>query len=88
MREAGPPCLVLAGKILMSSSIDKHVYEISINCVTFQRLFMSRGEIKVKCPYCNEEMIIGNIYGDRYILKWLPEDEKLFLGIWAKDSIK
>ena len=38
----------------------------------------------MKCPYCNEEMIKGFIYGDRYKLKWLPEEKKLFLGIWAK----
>lgn len=23
-------------------------------------------------PYCNEKMIKGYIYGDRYVLKWLP----------------
>lgn len=41
----------------------------------------------MKCPYCNEEMIKGHIYGDRYTLKWLPEEKKLFLGIWAKGGI-
>ncbi|NOW90343.1 hypothetical protein BCD91_002366 [Clostridium beijerinckii] len=39
------------------------------------------------CPYCNVEMIKGYIYGDRYALKWLPEEKKLFLGIWAKGGI-
>lgn len=42
----------------------------------------------MKCPYCGEEMIKGYIYGDRYKLKWMPEDKKLLLGIWAMDGIK
>jgi len=33
-------------------------------------------------------MIQGNIYGDRYNLKWLPEETPLFLGIWAKGGIE
>lgn len=33
-------------------------------------------------------MIRGTIYGDRYSLKWLPEDKKLFLGLWAKGGLK
>ena len=42
----------------------------------------------MKCPYCNEEMIKGFLYGDRYALKWLPENKKLLFGIWAKGGIK
>lgn len=42
----------------------------------------------MKCPYCNEDMSKGTIYGDRYMLKWLPEDKDLFLGIWAVGGIK
>lgn len=42
----------------------------------------------MKCPYCNEEMIKGHIYGYRYTLKWLPEDKHLLFGMWAKDSIE
>ena len=42
----------------------------------------------MKCPYCNGEMIRGFIYGDRVKLKWLPEDKKLLLGLWAIDSIE
>ena len=42
----------------------------------------------MKCPYCNKEMINGYIYGDRYKLKWLPKEKKLFLGIWAVGSIE
>ena len=42
----------------------------------------------MKCPYCQEEMINGLIYGDRYSLKWMPEDKELILGIWAHDSIE
>ena len=33
-------------------------------------------------------MTKGTIYGDRYALKWLPEDKKLFLGLWAKGGKK
>lgn len=42
----------------------------------------------MKCPYCQEEMIQGYIYGDRYPLKWLPTTQKLILGIWAKGGVK
>jgi len=42
----------------------------------------------MKCPYCSTEMTKGTIYGDRYALKWLPEDKKLFLGLWAKGGTK
>jgi hypothetical protein len=34
----------------------------------------------VECPYCQKELVEGYIYGDRYSLKWLPADKKLFLG--------
>ncbi|SET43114.1 hypothetical protein SAMN05660297_02399 [Natronincola peptidivorans] len=27
------------------------------------------------CPYCNEEMRIGVIHGDRYAIKWVPKDK-------------
>ena len=39
------------------------------------------------CPFCNCEMTKGKIIGDRYALKWSPDDKKLFMGIWATDSI-
>ena len=42
----------------------------------------------MKCPYCNEEMVKGYIYGDRWMLKWLPEEKDLLFGIWAKGGIK
>lgn len=42
----------------------------------------------MQCPYCNGEMVKGYIYGDRYRLKWLPEDKKLLLGIWASGGIQ
>lgn len=42
----------------------------------------------MKCPYCNEEMIKGAILGDRYKLKWMPEDKKLLLGIFATGGIE
>lgn len=41
----------------------------------------------MQCPYCQNEMVKGNIIGDRYQLKWMPEDKKLLLGIWANGSI-
>ncbi len=37
----------------------------------------------MKCPWCSQEMIPGKLYGDRFPLKWLNEDRKLTLGIWA-----
>ncbi|MBW6411066.1 PF20097 family protein [Clostridium weizhouense] len=42
----------------------------------------------MRCPYCSNEMIKGYIYGDRYMLKWLPEEKDLFLGIWANGGIE
>jgi hypothetical protein len=42
----------------------------------------------MKCPYCKAEMARGNIYGDRYALKWMPEGKSLLLGIWAVGGIK
>lgn len=43
----------------------------------------------MKCPYCGEEMIKGIIPGDRYSLKWIP-DEKFLGGIfqWFQKGIK
>jgi hypothetical protein len=42
----------------------------------------------MKCPYCQEEMLSGRIIGNRYHLKWLPDEEKLFLGFLAVDSMR
>lgn len=39
------------------------------------------------CPYCNAEMIKGNILGDRYSLKWMQDNEKLIFGAWAHNAI-
>lgn len=33
-------------------------------------------------------MEVGKLYGDRYALKWLSEDQKLLLGIWATGGEK
>ncbi|HBZ85825.1 MAG TPA: hypothetical protein DEO67_01620 [Candidatus Edwardsbacteria bacterium] len=33
-------------------------------------------------------MVRGYIYGDRYKLKWLPEEKSLLLGLWAIGSSK
>ena len=29
----------------------------------------------MKCPFCNAEMLVGNISQDRYALKWVPTDK-------------
>lgn len=44
--------------------------------------------IEIKCPYCSGVMINGYIYGDRYKLKWLPEEKNLLLGVWARGCIE
>jgi len=41
----------------------------------------------MKCPYCGKEMLSGKIWGDRYQMKWMPDDQKLLLGIWANNYI-
>jgi len=41
----------------------------------------------MKCPYCNGELEKGHIYGDRYALKWLSEEKKLFLGLFVKGGL-
>lgn len=37
----------------------------------------------MKCPICACETEKGKLWGDRYALKWLNDQKKLFLGIWA-----
>ena len=29
----------------------------------------------MKCPFCGEEMLVGNISQDRYALKWVPSEK-------------
>ena len=29
----------------------------------------------MKCPFCNAEMLVGNISQDRYALKWVLSDK-------------
>lgn len=41
----------------------------------------------MQCPYCGKDMVKGTILGDRYQLKWMPEDKGLLLGIWAHGSV-
>ena len=40
----------------------------------------------MKCPYCNEDMKLGVIHGDRYALKWIPKekDKGVFLQAFVK----
>lgn len=40
------------------------------------------------CSSCGNEMVKGNLFGDRYALKWQAEDKKLVAGIWSKGGIK
>lgn len=39
------------------------------------------------CTKCQNEMVVGNLLGDRYALKWMPSDDKLTLGTFAKNAI-
>lgn len=39
------------------------------------------------CPYCNNEMAKGKIYGDRYRPKWTPDGDKTFLADWANCTL-
>ena len=41
----------------------------------------------MKCPWCNNEMTAGKLYGDRYSLKWLNEGQGLVFGIWAAGDV-
>lgn len=41
----------------------------------------------MKCPFCNAEMEPGNVFGDKFSLKWMHEDKKLILGAWTHDAI-
>jgi hypothetical protein len=54
----------------------------------FDGLYKQMGGILMKCPYCNVEMTKGKIIGNQYKLKWLPENRRLFMGIWAFGGIK
>jgi len=36
-----------------------------------------------QCPFCGAEMQAGAILGDRYALKWQPDDKAMVLGIWS-----
>lgn len=29
----------------------------------------------MKCPYCGQEMIVGSILQDGYVLKWVPSNK-------------
>ncbi len=43
----------------------------------------------MECPYCNKEMKLGFIYGDRYSLKWVSEeDDKGPVFQWFSKGIK
>lgn len=42
----------------------------------------------MECPYCGNVMIAGRILGDRYALKWMPNEKSLLMGIFAHSSIR
>ncbi|QZY53785.1 PF20097 family protein [Crassaminicella profunda] len=42
---------------------------------------IKENEKESKCPYCNNRLVSGFIYGSHYPLTWLPESKKLFLGM-------
>ena len=43
----------------------------------------------MKCPYCNKTMEKGIIPGDRYSLKWVPEEKnKGPMNQWFSKGIK
>ena len=35
------------------------------------------------CPFCEAQMQPGAILGDRYALKWQPDDKAMILGLWS-----
>ncbi|MGF3066406.1 PF20097 family protein [Facklamia sp. P12945] len=37
----------------------------------------------MNCPQCGNEMLKGSLLGDRYAIKWQPDDKKLVGGIFA-----
>ena len=40
----------------------------------------------MKCPYCNEDMKLGVIHGDRYALKWIPAEKNK--GVFLQTFVK
>lgn len=36
-----------------------------------------------RCPFCGEAMQAGAVLGDRYSLKWQPNNREMMLGIWS-----
>lgn len=36
----------------------------------------------MKCPYCNEDMKLGVIYGNRHALKWIPNEKDKGIFLW------
>lgn len=48
-----------------------------------------KGDNYMECPYCGEKMKRGFIHGDRYSLKWIPEEkDKGALLQWFSKGIK
>ncbi|MHC5268912.1 PF20097 family protein [Enterococcus sp. LJL98] len=41
----------------------------------------------MNCTKCDNEMVPGNLIGDRYALKWMPASEKMLLGTFVKNGI-
>ncbi|WP_025729288.1 PF20097 family protein [Atopobacter phocae] len=41
----------------------------------------------MKCTTCDSKMAKGYLLGDRYAIKWQPENTKLLAGVFAKGGI-
>lgn len=40
----------------------------------------------MKCPYCNNEMKEGKIFGEGYLMRWMPNSEKLLFGTFVSSN--
>lgn len=64
-------------------------FNLEDKVLKYKVLKHKKGGNLLKCGYCDKEMAKGFILGDRYSLKWQPEDSKLLGGIWASgDAIE
>lgn len=41
----------------------------------------------MRCPFCGAEMEEGRLIGNKFKMKFMPDDKGLVLGIWAMDGI-
>ena len=55
--------------------------EAGVFLKAFEKGFFHPPEEKVKCPYCGQEMISGEIYGGGHVMQWMPDSQQLIVGI-------